>query len=234
MVLLIPILMKYHIEYDLELKKNPYDGSYIAIEGIDASGKSTQVEKITEYFKKKGKDVRLVSEPSDKGVTGKLIRDILSGKERIPLVAFQYIYTADRTIQFENDILPALKDDCIVLSSRCFWSAIPYGVMDKGVTDYSEHNSNLLMMSQGILSMYHQFIVPDYTFYLKISAETAMDRLSQMDKQKEIYEKKSKLARLVDGYDWMAKKFSNTIITIDGEQAIDRVTSDIIKELNSK
>ena len=225
--------MKHRIEFDLELKKNPHGGLYIAIEGIDASGKSTQVEKIQEYFKKKGKDVRLVSEPSDKGVTGKLIRDILAGRERIPLVAFQYIYTADRTIQFENDIIPALKDDSIVLSSRCFWSAIPYGVMDKGMSDYSQNNINLLLMAQGILSMYHQFIVPDFTFYLKISSDTAMDRLSQMDKEKEIYERKSKLTRLVDGYDWLAKKFPEAITTIDGEQSIDNVTRDIIKNLES-
>lgn len=226
--------MQYHIEYDLELKKNPYGGLYIAVEGIDASGKTTQVEKIREFFQKKGKDVRLVSEPSDKGVTGKLIRDILSGRQRIPLVAFQYIYTADRTIQFENDIIPALKDDCIVLSSRCFWSAVPYGVMDKGVTDYTEGNMNLLLMAQGILSMYHQFIVPDYTFYLKISSDTAMDRLSQMDKEKEIYERKSKLSRLVDGYDWLAKKFPEAITVVDGEQSIDNVTRDIIKVLSIK
>ena len=226
--------MKHHIEYELELKKNTYGGLYVAIEGIDGCGKSTQLENLDAYFQKKGKTVTRVSEPSDKGVTGKLIRDILAGREKIPLVAFQYIYTADRTIQYENTILPALKNDEIVLSSRSFWSAIPYGVMDKGMTDYNQNNSTLLLMSQGILSMYNQFVVPDYTFYLKISAETAMDRLSQMDKEKEIYERKSKLERLVNGYEWLAKKFPEAITVIDGEASIDRVTADIIKQLESR
>ena len=60
-----------------------------------------------------------------------------------------------------------------------------------------------------------------------------MDRLSQMDKEKEIYERKSKLTRLVDGYDWLAKKFPEAITTVDGEQSIDNVTRDIIKNLES-
>lgn len=223
--------MKYHIEYDLELKKNPFPGRYIAIEGVDASGKTTQVEEVKRYLEKKGKSVRVVSEPSDKGATGKLIRDILAGRERIPLTAFQFIYTADRTIQFENDIVPALKEGGIVLSSRCFWSAIPYGVMDKGESEYKDADANLLMMAQGILSMYHQFIAPDNTIYLKISAETACDRLSDMDKTKEIYEKKSKLEKLVKGYDWLAKRFPEEISIVDGERSIERVTEDILKSI---
>lgn len=223
--------MKYHIEYDLELKKNPFSGRYIAIEGVDASGKTTQVEEVKKYLEKNDKLVRVVSEPSDKGPTGKLIRDILSGKERIPSAAFQFIYTADRIIQFENDIIPALKDGYIVLSSRCFWSAIPYGVMDKGESEYKDADASLLMMVHGILSMYHQFIAPDHTVYLKISAETACDRLSDMDKTKEIYEKKSKLEKLVKGYDWLAKKFPEEISVVDGERSIERVTEEIIKHI---
>ena len=223
--------MKYHIDYDLELRENPYKGKYIAVEGVDASGKTTQIDHIVEYFKKKQEAVITVSEPSDKGVTGDLIRKILAGTEKIPLVAFQYIFSADRTIQFENEIIPALKSGINVVSGRCFWSALPYGIMDRGVTEYKDDDMDLLMMAQGILSMYHQFIVPDHTFYLKISAETAMDRLSVMDKQKEIYERKSKLIRLVKGYEWVARKFPEAITVIDGEQSIDNVTRDIIKLL---
>jgi len=223
--------MKYHVEYEMELRKNTFPGRYIAIEGVDASGKSTQVDEVKKYLEKSGKDVQVVSEPSDKGVTGKMIRDILAGREDIPLTAFQFIYTADRIIQFERDIIPALKDGCIVLSSRCFWSAIPYGIMDKGETEYKDADASLLMMAQGILSMYHQFIAPDHTIYLRISAETACDRLSDMDKTKEIYEKKSKLEKLVKGYDWLSRKFPEEIKVVDGERSIERVTEEIIRQL---
>ncbi len=108
----------------MELKKNPLLGVILLLKELTRSGKTTQVEEVKKYLEKQEKKVHIVSEPSDKGPTGTLIRDILAGRARIPLTAFQFIYTADRTIQFENDIVPSLKDGCIVLSSRCFWSAV--------------------------------------------------------------------------------------------------------------
>ena len=57
--------MKYHIEFDLDFKRNPYKGLYIAIEGIDGSGKTTQVGKLAEYFEKQGREVLKTHEPTE-------------------------------------------------------------------------------------------------------------------------------------------------------------------------
>lgn len=226
--------MKYHIEFDLELKRNPYKGKYIAIEGIDASGKTTQVSMLSDYFHALGKKVVIVSEPSDRGEVGDLIRSILAGKEKIPLVALQYLFTADRSIQHENKIIPALQEGKIVISSRCFWSAIPYGIMDKGISEYNDADADLLMCAQGILSMYNRFIAPDLTFYLHITSQIAMERLTQMDKDKEIYEKKQKLDRLVAGYDWLVKKFPEEFIQVDGEKIVEIVQKAILEQIKIK
>ena len=74
--------MKYHIDFDLDFRRNPYKGLYIAIEGIDGSGKTTQVKKIKEYFEHRGKTVFLTKEPSDEGEIGILIRKILQANLR--------------------------------------------------------------------------------------------------------------------------------------------------------
>ena len=120
--------MKYHVEFDLDFKRNPYKGLYIAIEGIDGSGKTTQVEKISRYFEKKGKQVVTTGEPrKNKGIVGKLIQDILLSKVKVPSIAFQYLMSAERAIHHEELILPSLKAGKAVVTDRCFWSAIPYG-----------------------------------------------------------------------------------------------------------
>ena len=222
--------MKHHVSFDLELRKNPYKGLYIAIEGIDGSGKTTQAKKLTAHFEKAGKFVVPTREPRKKGVVGSLIRKILRGELQVPPVSLQYLYTADRAIHHEEVIIPALKDGKVVISDRCFWSAIPYGILDRG-EDYNIDDAQLLLVSQGILSMYHQFIVPDHTFYLRISLSEAMRRIKEDKKEAEIYEDENKLRKIMKGYEWLIEKFPEAITVIDGEGSVDEVTGAILAKL---
>lgn len=223
--------MKHHISFDLELRKNPHEGVYIAIEGIDGSGKTTQVEKVAQYFESKGKTLIRTREPRNGGVVGSLIRKILRGELTVPSVALQYLYSADRAIHNVEVIIPALNEGNVVISDRCFWSAIPYGILDRG-EDYDFKDAEFLLVTQGILSMYHQFIVPDRTFYLRTSVETAITRLKKEQKSvKEIYEDEGKLRKIVQGYEWLVKKFPEAIMIVDGEQPIEKVTREILLKL---
>lgn len=224
--------MKYHVSFDLDLRRNPYKGLYIAIEGIDGSGKTTQVENLKTYFEKKGKKVVITSEPrKEESPVGRLLRDILQSKIKVPSVALQYLYSADRVINHQTIVEPSLSKGVDVITHRCFWSAIAYGVFDKGISNYNKQTTQVLSVAQGILSMYHQFIVPDFTFYLKISAETAMKRISKMHKVKEIYETKEKLAKIIAGYDWLAEQFPKEITIINGEESVEEITNRIVKKL---
>ena len=78
--------MKYNVQFDLELRKNPYKGIYIVLEGIDGSGKSTQVKRIKEYFEKKGQELLLTHEPTRQPPIGDLIHNVLQGKIKLPAV----------------------------------------------------------------------------------------------------------------------------------------------------
>ena len=49
--------MKYHIELDLDFKRNPYKGKFFAIEGIDGSGKTIQSKLLAENLTKRKKTV---------------------------------------------------------------------------------------------------------------------------------------------------------------------------------
>jgi len=220
--------MSYHLELDIDFRRNPYQGKYIVLEGIDGSGKTTQIELLHEFFKKQGKEVIHTREPrKDEGLIGELIQKILNGKTKIPSVAIQYLFSADRGMHHAELIEPALKMGKVVISDRCFWSAVPYGVLDLE-EDFSDNIARYILVSQSILSMYHQFIAPDVTIYLDIPVKKAMERLENQDHAKEIYEEEKKIIKAKQGYDWLIKEFPEEFKVIDGARPVEEVTEEII------
>lgn len=223
--------MQINIKLDQDLKRNPYKGRYIAFEGIDGCGKSTQVGKIRKHLESLGKKVVVTSEPMAHGPIQEVIRDALFSKVKIPSRAYQNIYSADRSVNHAEIVEPALKNGNIVLTHRSFWSAVAYGILDLGEEYKPSIKAWPIIVAQGIISNYHQFIAPDKTFYLQVSARLAVERLKEMDKEKDIYEKGEKLAKVVYGYDTLVRKFPDEFIVIDGEQDEQSVTNEIIKHL---
>lgn len=222
--------MLYKIQLDQDLRRNSYPGKYIAFEGIDGCGKSTQVEKIKKHLESLGQKVVVTSEPMQTGMIQEVIRDALFSKIQIPSRGYQDLYSADRGVNHEEVVEPSLKSGKTVLTHRSFWSAVAYGILDLGENyDFSRVWS--ILISQGIISAYHQFLAPDKTFYLKVSAEHAVKRLGEMDKTKDIYENKQKLAKIVTGYDRIVDEFANEFVVIDGEQDEEKVTGQIIQNL---
>lgn len=219
--------MRHHISFDIEFKENPHEGLFIAFEGIDASGKSTQVHDIKDILEQKGRGV-VVKNPFE-GEIGEFVRKILSGEKKVPVVTLQYLISANRQAQ-QEEIIEHLKAGKDVLIDRYIWSAVAYGIFDKGADDI-EKTSQWLLVEQSILSMYHQFLVPDYNFYLKISPRTAVDRLSHMDKTKEIYEDEDKIKKIAGIYDWLIEKYPEQFIVVNGEQPEEKVTEEILKHL---
>jgi dTMP kinase len=220
--------MKYHISFDIDFKRNESEGLYIALEGIDGSGKTTQIDALYEYFTALGREVVRTREPrKDEGMIGELIQKILLGKTKIPPVAFQYLFSADREMHHEELILPSLKAGKVVLSDRCFWSAIPYGIMDRG-GELSENTAEYMLVAQSILSMYHQFTIPDVTVYLDLPLHTAMERINKEGSDREIYEEKAVLEKTIKGYNWLLKKFPEEFKVVDATKSVEEVTEKII------
>lgn len=222
--------MKYHVSFDIDLKRNPYEGRYIALEGIDGSGKTTQTGELVKYFEGQGKGVVQTREPRKEGVVGDVVQHVLTGKLKMSSVGLQYLFSTDRVLHHEAVIEPALKSGKIIISDRCFWSAVVYGILDR-VGRYDREAADFLLISQSILSMYHQFLVPDYTFLLKVTLDSALERISKKDDLMEIYEDKEKLRKVNEGYDWLAEEFPEEITVIDGEGSVEEVTQRLISKL---
>lgn len=221
--------MKYHVEFDLDFKRNPYEGKLIAIEGIDGSGKTTQAEELKKYFKKNGNGTFFTKNPTD-GEIGKFIRQILRGQKHFSPVSFQYLFVADRAYQ-QYEITEHLKKGNMVITDRYFWSSVAYGAEDRDIDFSKGASAGVLLSAFGILSTYYQFIVPDMTFYLKISPETALKRIAKERDDKDIYDQKSKLVNIANGYEWLIKKFPEEFIVVDGEKSIGEITKEILGKL---
>lgn len=225
--------MKYPVNFEIELRKNTFGGLYIALEGIDGCGKTTQIAKLAEYFKTQGKEVVLTREPRKSGIIGDLVQKVLTGEEKLPSVSIQYLFSADRAANHHDTVLPSLKEGKVVITDRCFWSAIVYGILDRTGGNYDKSDADLLLMTQSILSMYHQFTVPDFTFYLKIPLEESLRRLKTKKDVKEIYEEDDKIAKVLTGYEYLKDRFSDAITEINGNQPIEKVTEEIIRLISN-
>ena len=98
---------------------------FITLEGIEGSGKTTQIGYIAEYIKGKGRECVVTREPGGTDI-GKKIRAILldSKSKRLDPSAEMLLYTADR-IQHVNEIIrPALSSGKVVLCDRYFDATI--------------------------------------------------------------------------------------------------------------
>ncbi|MDD3409161.1 MAG: dTMP kinase, partial [Methanobacteriaceae archaeon] len=100
---------------------------YIVFEGIDGSGKSTQINLLKNYLEKNGLKVECVVEPTDKTV-GKVIREILTHEDSTTSnvqKTLGLLFAADR-MQLMNTIESYEKEGKIVLSDRSFYSSLAY------------------------------------------------------------------------------------------------------------
>ena len=220
--------MRYHVEFDIDFKRNKDKGFLIALEGIDGAGKTTQIHLLCKELRKKYK-VYETKQPTGSEI-GQLIQKALDGRVKIPPVSFQYLFSADRQAH-QVELLKELKKDQIVVTYRYYWSALVYGIVDREDLDF-EKSGNLLLTALSILSMYHKFVIPDLTIYIDIPISEALKRINKAKRLKEVYENKEKLIKIKKGYDWLIKKFPSEITRVDGTKSIHDVTKQILDKIN--
>jgi len=206
---------------------------FIALEGIDGSGKSTQMQFIVEWLETHGvasKSILVTREHTYDGEYGKRIQRILLGEEaHFPTPRdLQELYVYDRKEHLEKTILPHLAKGGVVVCDRYFLSTIAYG--GAGGVDYED----IMTMHRNILGK--SFIMPDVTFLIDVSAETSATRLigRKKDRKPEYFDKKKAfLAKAAAEYRKRAQLFENIHI-INGEGSPKEVFSRIRQILTSQ
>src|SRR3972149_2438719 len=143
-------------------------GLFITFEGLDGSGKTTQMKILSDCLKNRGFDVLTTIEPGGTKI-GQKIRKILLDKENhdISPRAETLLFLASRAELVSKVIAPALMEGKIVLCDRFFDSTVVYqgiarGLGEKQILDMS------LWAAGGI--------VPDITFLLSIKVSRGKKR----------------------------------------------------------
>ncbi|ATO48526.1 dTMP kinase [Brevibacillus laterosporus] len=140
----------------------------IAVEGIDASGKETQVNKLYLALKNKGYDVAVVGFPRYHTPIGQVLLDYFKGETSLTTEAVHMLLEADRQ-DFMEDLLLLEETGCeYVILDRFTLSNLAFGVA-RGVE---------LDWLRGLAEKVRQ---PDITFILDISAETSFKRKVNRD-----------------------------------------------------
>ncbi len=101
-------------------------GVFVCIEGIDASGKSTQARWLVRNLRRRGFEAIYTTEPSEGEVGSFIRRYVLQRKRRVPAVVEALLFAVDRVDHVESKIEPALESGKIVVSDRYVYSSLAY------------------------------------------------------------------------------------------------------------
>ena len=191
------------------MQNNLYKGKFIVLEGIDGSGKSTQVKLLKKYFEGQGFLVILTKEPTNDSSVSKKIRQILNKEVIVEAKKLQELFIQDRKEHLEKLIIPSLKDGKIVISDRYYFSTIAYGESAAVSREWLiEKNSN--------------FLAPDISIIVDLDPKICIERIRANRSSIDLFEEIEKLKMVRKKYKELAKSFKNVCI-VDGKKSIEEV-----------
>ena len=201
---------------------------FISFEGIDLTGKSTQIELLKNYFIKKKKKVFVVREPGGTYISEK-IRDILldkSNKGMFPMTEF-FLFSASRYQLTEEIIRPLLKKNYFVICDRYFDSS----------TAYQGYGGKLdIKIINKINKIASNFLEPDITFLIDLSLQATEKRRKLANKSHDRMEAKEKsyFRKVRAGYLQLAELNKKRFYVLDGEKSIEELHTKIINVISKK
>ncbi|HQP48075.1 MAG TPA: dTMP kinase [Spirochaetota bacterium] len=163
---------------------------FIVFEGIDGSGKSTIAEMIYQHYESRGIPVYRGAEPSG-GKWGREIRALLASRNSVGVKEQLRLFLLDREDDVRNNILPALRDNKMVIMDRYYHSNAAY----QGALDQDPRVIIDINRGKG-------FPEPDRVYLMDIDTDTAVQRISARNPSGEtdFFEKKNLLEKIRANY----------------------------------
>lgn len=195
-------------------------GHFIVFEGIDGSGKSTQISLLKKQIEQHAIHCAETREPSD-GPIGTLLRQFLSGRIIGDESTIAALFAADRLDHLNNPVngvCQKLEDGMTILSDRYLLSNYAYQSVRVSLDWIMKINS-----------LAAETLKPDCYIFLDVDPDTALERMSRGRYQLDLFETKDRLTEIRNRYFELFKRLENkeNIIIIDGNLSIEEISENI-------
>lgn len=199
-------------------------GKFIAFEGIDGSGKSTQIRILAERLKMQGDTCYTTMEPTDSPI-GSLIHQIMTGRIKTDNKVIAALFVADRLDHLLNDvdgIVSKVNEGITVLTDRYYFSSYAYQSVDMPMDWIIQANEQS-----------SQILRPTVNIFIDTDPDIAMERIARNRFHRELFEKKSRLIEVREKYleAFEKRKDVEQVMIIDGNRSEREIAEDIWEKL---
>jgi dTMP kinase len=192
---------------------------YIALEGVDGSGKSTIAGAVARRLEAQGHEVIVVREPGGTPL-GEAVRSLLLDSETLDDWAEAFLFAAQRAELASEVIGPALAQGKWVISDRTYYSSIAYQGRARGLGEDAVRQINEMGL---------RGVVPDRVFVLDVDPVRALGRQRGADRiGRETAEFQT---RVREGYLAMAADDPDRVVVLDGSLGVDEMVDRIMAAL---
>ena len=205
------------------------EGNFIAIEGVDGAGTTTQAELLGKALRERGLPIHVTREPSD-GPVGTMIRQILTGRIVVPgmhgvraptWTTMALLFAADRLDHLEAEVNPNLMDGVTVITDRYYHSSVAYQSSSAGGGDEA---------IRWVRELNARARRPDLTIVLDVSPDAAAERRNTRAQAKELYEDDELQVKLGAFYARIDEHFPDErIVHVDGNLGMEAVEAEIMR-----
>lgn len=196
---------------------------FITFEGIDNSGKTTQLKLLNEYFLKQNIETVLIREPGGTELSEKIRTILLSKDSNITDISELFLFASARNSVVNNVIKPALDAGKVVLCDRFIDSTTAYQGYGRGI-DLNKIKLINELATNGLK--------PDLTFYLRITTKTAENRTGMKIKDRIEAAGQQFFDKVVKGYEEIAHSEPNRVKIIDSQEKIADTFNNILNIIN--
>lgn len=190
---------------------------FIALEGLDGAGTTTQIARLAARLRATGRAVVETRQPSD-GPIGTLTRAALrrewgAAGGRLPADALALLFAADRLHHIADVVVPALERGAVVLTDRYVHSSLAYQGAECDVAWVAELNANAR--------------VADLVLFVDVPVEVCLQRIADRGATRELFEERAALEATAARYEDAFARRGEAVCRIDGTESRDDVEATI-------